>query len=218
MYVPDSLSALRGAPARYDRVASAYDLLHRYWLWRAGAQAIAAIEGAIAAELKPDIEVLDAGCGTGMLSRRIQAIEPRCRITMVDAAPRMLARTTDVAGDRRLADLSALPIEDARFSIVVSSWVLETMGQSRAAALTELHRVLKPGGLLCYSVCSWPTSRLRRAISWPMRFTVEQLFHGAFLKPHEIHAPTPGEARRLSFHGGLSTVLVYRKAAGGMAC
>jgi ubiquinone/menaquinone biosynthesis C-methylase UbiE len=79
---------------------------------------------------------------------------------MVDAAPAMLDHCQDLSAELMLADLTNLPLPDAEFDIVVSTWALETLDpSSRKAALSELRRVLKPGGLLCYCVCTAPSSK-----------------------------------------------------------
>jgi ubiquinone/menaquinone biosynthesis C-methylase UbiE len=208
------IPAVQGAPALYNRIAPLYDALHQHWLWLGGAQAVAAIEGCVAGDLRPGCRVLDAGCGTGALARRLVAIEPACDLTLVDAAPRMLARAADLPGRHVLADLRALPFADASFDIVMSTWALETLGEERAFALVELIRVLKPGGILCYCVCSWPASPslLLRARTIVTRLAIKWFFYGRFLLPGDFLTPRRGTTRRLVFHDGLSTVVIHRKA------
>ena len=56
--------------------------------------------------------------------------------------------SADIDPDRNptiLGDLTALPIDDATFDLVLCSHVLEHVGDDRAA-IAEMHRVAKPGG------------------------------------------------------------------------
>lgn len=211
----EALRVIQGAPTLYDRIAPFYDRLHAHWLRLGGAQAVAAIEGCVAGDLGPGSRVLDAGCGTGALARRLAALEPACDLTLVDGAPRMLAKAADVPGKHVVADLRALPFADASFDIVVSTWALETLGDDRPKALSELLRVLRLGGILCYCVCSWPSSPsfLLRARTLVSRFATTRFFHGRFLRPGDFATLRQGTTRRLVFHDGLSTVVIHRKGS-----
>ncbi len=97
--------------------------------------------------------VLDAGCGTGGLSRRLAAAEPAWTWTGVDLSPLAcaLARERVPAAEIREADVTALPFPDASFDAVVSADVLYHVPDD-ALALRELARVLRPGGTLVVNV------------------------------------------------------------------
>lgn len=104
--------------------------------------------------------VLDLGTGTGTLG--LAAVErwPEVRVTGVDASTEM-AHSAGVEADRRLRGpdrarfesvvgyAGELPFADASFDLVVSSFVLQLV-PSRARALREARRVLKPGGRVAY--------------------------------------------------------------------
>ena len=202
----------------YDHIAPRYDTLHRKWLRAGGAEALAAVQGALAAELRPGLRVLDAGCGTGALGHWVAVQEPRVRLTLMDAAPAMLDQAAARVTEARHVhgSLLALPFNDASFDVVVCTWALETLDDP-ARAVTELERVLVPNGLLCCCFCSQPTHRWTLLRSLILRWIIATLFRGRFLPPGfpaGWHAgPTP-RPRRLDCHGGLSTFLCHRKAVG----
>jgi len=79
------------------------------------------------ATLQPGQRVLDAGCGTGAMSRQIVALCPQVELTMLDLSPQMLARTADIPGRRILGSVLELPIPDDEFDLVVSAWMIETV-------------------------------------------------------------------------------------------
>jgi SAM-dependent methyltransferase len=103
---------------------------------------------------RPGPEVLDGGAGQGTMSRRLAALG--FDVTSTDASPEAIAalrkRTT---GQVVEADLTALPCEDASFDAAVLGEVLEHIEDDRAA-LTEVARVLRVGGVLALSVPANP--------------------------------------------------------------
>lgn len=96
-------------------------------------------------------EILDAGCGTGGMMAWLGQYG---RVSGVDIADEAL----DLARSRALTRLvrgsvDALPFRSAQFDLVTSFDVLYHLRVSDdLAALAELHRVLRPGGLLLIRV------------------------------------------------------------------
>jgi ubiquinone/menaquinone biosynthesis C-methylase UbiE len=93
--------------------------------------------------------VLDAGCGTGVYSIRLS--EVGADVTAVDVSEKMLDTAHRKAEQRNQyvwfenADMQHLPYEDHTFDLVVSITSLE-FAADPLEALTELARVLRPGG------------------------------------------------------------------------
>lgn len=108
------------------------------------------------AGIAPGETVLDAGCGTGTMAiaarRRVGASGAVCGI---DAAPEMIARAREKAAKARAeisfqpALLEALPFPDAKFDLVITSFVLHHFPDDLLPrCLAEIRRVLKPAGRL----------------------------------------------------------------------
>jgi ubiquinone/menaquinone biosynthesis C-methylase UbiE len=203
--------AARSAHVRsvYERAASGYDRYYRrLWLavaGDAGERAMLAQVTRLAGRL-PSPRVLDAGAGTGALSRRLAAGLPGVHPVLTDLSPAMLARAADRGDPRVVAAVEALPFPDDAFDVVMCAWVIETVDDPRAA-VTELLRVLRPGGVLVYSFCSRPASRVQRWRTGPMRAIVHALFAGHFLD--ETHTPFHDcdVSTRRTFAGGAVTVI-----------
>ena len=90
-----------------------------------------------------------------------------------------------------------LPFPDAHFDLVVSDWVLPNVAE-RERAISELVRVLRPGGYLLYTDCTLPRSRLLRIASAIPRFIVGRSFGGRF----RAEVATPPGCREVHRHRG----------------
>jgi ubiquinone/menaquinone biosynthesis C-methylase UbiE len=105
-------------------------------------------------ELKPDFRVLELGPGPGYFSPAVAKAVPRGKLVLVDVQPEMLdmaRKRLDAQGidnvEYRQADALSLPADDASFDVAFLAAVLGEV-PDRSACLKELHRVLRPGGLL----------------------------------------------------------------------
>jgi malonyl-CoA O-methyltransferase len=105
--------------------------------------------------------ILDAGCGTGWGTRQLAQRYPAARITALDIAFGMLDIARDrsgwwrkLAGGSRqscvCADLEALPLAASSVDMIWSNLTLQWCNDL-PAAFRELHRALRPDGLLMFS-------------------------------------------------------------------
>ena len=92
---------------------------------------------------KPNERILDLGCGDGQLTTRIAATG--ALVVGVDASPEMVlsARGRSIVAEEAFAE--SLPHEDSIFDAVFSNAALHWV-RDQDAMMTEVHRVLKPGG------------------------------------------------------------------------
>lgn len=88
-------------------------------------------------------EVLEVGCGTGLLLQRIAAFARSAR--GVDLSPGMLAHARARGLDVVEGSATALPFPDASFDVACSFKVLPHVRDIRLA-LGEMARVVRPGG------------------------------------------------------------------------
>lgn len=197
--------------ALYDAVAPRYDRWHWRWLTRSGTEAWTAFKACVAGELRPGIAVLDAGCGTGFAARWIWTREPRAALTLVDAAPGMIQLSSDLPAQHVFASLVELPLPNAYFDLVACTWVLETLSDADAA-VKELIRVTKPGGLIC--CCSVARAPARPTL--PARFQrwlIERFWGGRHRTLQEIRQLFPDGHCLLPCDKGQSVFLCMRRPA-----
>lgn len=103
-------------------------------------------------EFPAEARVLEVGCGTGVLTRRIAGSQDVGSVVGVDIAASLLDRARELAADLgnvtfEEADARSLPFDDGTFDVVVfDSTLSHVPGPERAVA--EAFRVLRPSGQL----------------------------------------------------------------------
>jgi SAM-dependent methyltransferase len=104
-----------------------------------------------ALDLAPELDVLDLGCGPGWYLHALSQVAD-VRLTAIDRDPERVAAAAALGvADVHLGDAQRLPFPDARFDRVLFTEVLEHLPDD-AAALAEVARVLRPGGVLALTV------------------------------------------------------------------
>ena len=94
--------------------------------------------------------ILDVGTGTGTLLERLHGCYPQASLTGVDIALNMCLRAQQKLGPASTivnADAECLPCASSAFDLVVSASALQWVG-SISAALSEMYRVVRPGGTI----------------------------------------------------------------------
>ncbi len=127
---------------------------------------------------RPRGRILDAGCGTGGLIRRLRASRPDWDWTGVDlsAVACELARQRAPGTEIREANVVQLPFAERSFDAIVSADVLYHVDDDMAA-LREFLRVLRPGGAVVLNVPAyrWLWSYHDEAVHSRRRYTRGEL-------------------------------------------
>ena len=146
-----------GVRTMFDRIAPVYDVMNRVMTlgldqrWRRRTVRIA---------VKPGDRVLDACCGTGDLA--IMAARAGATVVGLDFSTEMLARARRKAPELEWleGDLLELPFEDESFDAATVGFGVRNVADL-GCALAELHRVLRPGGLVAILEITRPRGALR---------------------------------------------------------
>ena len=133
-----------------------HDSVLRSHRWRDAANSAAYV----LPHLSPGLELLDVGCGPGTITLDLAARVAPGRVVGIDTATEVLAEAEDrrrsAAGEDApgattttftTGDVYALGYERASFDIVHAHQVLQHLTDP-VAALGEIRRVLRPGGLV----------------------------------------------------------------------
>jgi ubiquinone/menaquinone biosynthesis C-methylase UbiE len=147
---------------RYDRFTAAF------FLGRRATTFARLAELAVPAGADHVLDVLDVGCGTGVLTAALAtAVGPRARVVGVDASADMIdrARATRPGCTFAVGLAESLDHPDAAFDVVASSLMIHHLPEDlRHRALAEMHRVLRPGGRLLVADYRPPASPLARGL------------------------------------------------------
>jgi ubiquinone/menaquinone biosynthesis C-methylase UbiE len=116
----------------------------------------------------PGLHVLDAGCGRGEVL--LACARAGAKVAGVDYSQTAVELTRETLSefpdaDIRQGDVTALPWPDATFDRILFSDVIEHLDPPQTVpALSEFHRVLKPGGVLLVHTAP---NRLFMTVGWP---------------------------------------------------
>jgi arsenite methyltransferase len=127
--------------------------------------------------LNPGDAVLDIGCGAGVDSLvAAHLVAAGGRVVGLDVTPAMIERARSNQARLVLANLTfqvgdaeALPFPDQEFDAVISNGVFN-LTLDKEKALSEAHRVLKPGGRLMMAdmvlVAALPPDQADKVDNW----------------------------------------------------
>jgi demethylmenaquinone methyltransferase / 2-methoxy-6-polyprenyl-1,4-benzoquinol methylase len=156
----------------YDRFARLYDITFKFNRY---GHSVERYLRERALPLPVGAEILDAGCGTGLLTLAIlRTLRRPARVTAIDLSAPSLAEAKQATSKEQTrhavqflqANLLSLPFADDSFDFVATSGALEYVPLGEG--LAELARVLRPGGhLLHLPVRPAPASLL---LEWMFRF------------------------------------------------
>jgi ubiquinone/menaquinone biosynthesis C-methylase UbiE len=129
--------------------------------------------------LSPGAAVLELGAGTGALAAQLaDAVGPEGRVLATDLAPGMVELVQREAGDRPqlsavVADAAATGCDADSFDAAASRMLLMLLPDPKQA-LSEWHRVLRPGGRLAVAVWDAPEHN-----TWLVAVGMSAMIHGA---------------------------------------
>jgi len=159
----------------------------------------------------PGARVVELGCGGGALA--IELASRGASVTGIDLSPSSVEAASAEARRRGVdarflrGNLLACPLPGGSFDLAVLTDVLEHVTDP-AAALREVGRLLRPGGLVFLNTFDR---------TWLSRLVVVDLAEGLGLVPRGTHDPRlfvrPDELRRYAEAGGLVLERLVRERA-----
>jgi ubiquinone/menaquinone biosynthesis C-methylase UbiE len=169
------VSATRDAVlGEYARLAARYERRWSFYVRVTSRETLARFR------INPTDSVLDVGCGTGALLSQLSASHPQARLAGIDPSPEMLALARErlpPAVELKQGWAEGIPYPDGSFDAVVSCNVFHYIREP-LVALTDMLRVLRPGGTLV--ITDWCDDYLAcRVCDWYLR-----LFNAAHFRTY----------------------------------
>ncbi len=174
--------------ARYDRIAAVYDLLD----WPFERRRYRALRPLLFAGLTGAL--LDAGVGTGQNC----AFYPADAVVFgIDTSRAMLARAhrrcRAIAAGLYRMDVTELGFPAGSFDAAVATFLFCVLPeQLQLPALRELHRVVRPGGVIRLLEYVRPRAPLRRFVSRLWQPWIAWAYGASFDRQTERHIPAAG--------------------------
>ena len=130
---------------RFNEWAQTYE--HSFMQWLIFNRVHLAVLKHLSAGLTP-AHILDIGCGTGRLLRRLQARWPLAALVGIDPSEGMAARAVLLTPKATIYQASAehLPLQDASQDLVTSTMSFHHWS-NQSEGVSEVWRVLKSGGI-----------------------------------------------------------------------
>ena len=173
-------------PIEYQRLSEAEDVL--WWYEALHAFVLAELGRYVDVTGGEQIRVLDAGCGTGGLLRRLGGRFPHWQRVGLDYSPEAAHRARAKSGARVLrGSINALPFDDGSFSVILGMDLLYHRGVDPRLALHEVRRCLRPGGLALFNLPAydWLRSAHDESVHTHRRYTrsaIRRELHAAGLE------------------------------------
>ena len=171
-----------------------YDTMRRvedtYWWYQVLRTAVASdLSDRFAAGDPP--RLLDAGCGTGGMLHALREAHPEWEMAGLDVS----AVAVEYCRERGFADVingsvDGMPFSDASFDVVLSLDVLYHREVSEERAVSEIARVVKPGGYVILNLPAFDVLRGRHdvAVHGARRYTIQRV--RKLLEPVDIKVET----------------------------
>jgi SAM-dependent methyltransferase len=139
-------------------------------------------------------EVVDVGAGSGRFSTGLLLARPNARVTAIDIydgfygisdnTPERFMRNASIAGvasraRAQVGDARSIPLADAAYDGVISSYAIDHLRRGDIpTALSEVHRLLKPGGEFLLAVVN---------VDWWMILVSPPIAHHPRADPERWH-------------------------------
>jgi SAM-dependent methyltransferase len=136
---------------------------------------------------RPGLRLVDCGCGTG---HNLQLLRPHGRAVGFDLSEAGLARARATGLTVLRGDVTRIPLASASFDVATSFDVLQCV-EADVAAIREMARIVRPGGVVILTVAALDALRGDHAEVWQevRRYTpasVRRLIEAAGLRPERV--------------------------------
>ena len=104
-------------------------------------------------DMRPNLKVVDLGCGTGELTRQLADALPYSNVTGLDSSPQMLEKATSFSSSNLHFEQGDQALLTGEWDLIFSNAALH-WSENHAELIPSLYRKLAPGGQIAVQVPS----------------------------------------------------------------
>ncbi len=159
-------------------------------------------------DIRPGLKVVDLGCGTGELTRRLADLLPESRVAGLDSSPQMLAQADTVKRPGLTFELGDQATLSGEWDLIFSNAALQ-WSENHPALIPHLYGCLRQGGQLTVQV---PSNHDHISHQLILQTAQEEPFRSA-LNGYKRHSPVlslSGYAQ-VFFELGADDIIVFEK-------
>jgi trans-aconitate 2-methyltransferase len=159
-------------------------------------------------DVRPNLKVIDLGCGTGELTRQLADRLPNSRVTGLDNSPQMLDKAASFSTSNLVFQLGDQSTLTGTWNLIFSNAALQ-WSENHAELIPYLFRHLSPGGQIAVQV---PSNHNHLSHQIYRETAAEEPFH-SILGGFQRHSPvlTIDEYARLLFDCGAEEITIFEK-------
>lgn len=125
-------------------------------------------------------DVLDVACGDGQDLKHYASLG--AHVTGIDASRELVSKAKALVGDAAVSHgyMEDLPYADNSFDVVLSKWAMQS-SRDVPKVINEMHRVLRPGGILAYLTVH-PLRQFLEKKKHPADYFQQEIVHSCFFQ------------------------------------
>ncbi len=159
-------------------------------------------------KVRAGMSVVDLGCGTGELTRRLAEQLPGSEVVGIDSSPEMLERAGALANERVRFELGSIEAVEGSWDLVFSHAAIHWV-EAHRALVPRLLSLVRPGGQLAVQLPSNHTHPTQTLIT---EVAAEEPYHSALGGWHrESPVLSINEYAELLHESGGSEITVFEK-------
>jgi len=212
---PKRLLARQQIQNQFDRAAETYDGVA--WLQRQMGDALLKLISE--ADLATDAPLVDLGCGTGELLRKLAASGFE-HLTGLDLSEKMIevAKEKTPSAAYVHADIESIPVEDESYFGVTSNAAIQWCDLGEAVG--EIHRVLQPGGsvfitsFVAGTLAQWEDAFLSNGFESRVHSLVDSAEIESIFRRADFHPVSVQEFKETNSFGSIEKMFASIKKLG----